>query len=181
MASHDYYDQFSHQNTSYSTGGRTNQPLPPIPSSPSYRTPKPYIDTSGISPVQSPFDDHAYPAYPAASQSQTHLADYAERPSYSHDPFRDSNAIPLQSSQNLKPGPYTSSSPTSAMSEAERAYRPRRGDSKRQSVKKKEQGWFRGKITWAVFFLTLVQFTVFIVEIVRNGMFPFLLAPWRAY
>jgi hypothetical protein len=67
------------------------------------------------------------------------------------------------------------------MSEAERAYQPRRGDGKRRGVKRKEQGWFRGRITWAVFFLTLVQFTVFVVEIVRNGALLFSLAPQCAF
>jgi hypothetical protein len=171
MASHDYYNSYPQQDTSYASGGRSNQPLPPIPSSPSTRPQKPYIETSGISP-QSPFHDDAYPAYPPPSQSHSHMPDYAERPSYSHDPFRDSNAIPLQSQTSLKkPGAYVSTSPTSAMGEAEQQYPPRRSDKRRPSTRrKKEQGWFRGKITWAVFVLTLVQFTVFIVEIVRNGM-----------
>jgi hypothetical protein len=184
MASHDYYNQFNgqdtsyasggrsnHQDTSYPAGGRTNQPLPPIPSSPSTRPHQPYVDTSRISPVQSPFHDEAYPAYPPPSQSHSHMPDYADRPSYSHDPFRDSNAIPLQSGQGLKPGAYASTSPTSAMGEAEQQYPPRRGDKHRRSRTKKKQGWFTGKITWAVFFLSTVQFIVFVVEIVRNGLF----------
>jgi hypothetical protein len=37
--------------------------------------------------------------------------------------------------------------------------------------KKKKIGLFTGKVTWAVFVLTGIQFIVFIVEIVRNGMF----------
>jgi hypothetical protein len=104
------------------------------------------------------------------------MPDYEERPSYSHDPFRDSKAIPLQSQTSLKNHGYVSTSPTSAMGEAEQQYPPRRGDKQRQSSRKKqkEQGWFRGRITWAVYFLTTVQFVVFIVEIVRNGMLPFL-------
>jgi len=171
MASHDYYNSYPPRldhNTEYH--GRTNQPLPPIPSSPSTRPQQPYVDTSGISPVHSPFDDHAYPAYPRPSQSHSHTPDYADtRPSYSHDPFRDSNAIPLQ--QGLK-GPHVSGSPTSGMGEAEQQYASSQRDHKGQrnrTRRRKEQGWFRGRITWAVFLLTLVQLIVFIVEIVRNG------------
>jgi len=35
--------------------------------------------------------------------------------------------------------------------------------------RKRKQGWFTGKITWVVFLATLVQFGVFIGEIVMNG------------
>jgi hypothetical protein len=40
---------------------------------------------------------------------------------------------------------------------------------KASSSRRKKQGWFRGKITWVVFAATLVQFGVFIAEIVVNG------------
>jgi hypothetical protein len=37
------------------------------------------------------------------------------------------------------------------------------------SSRRKKQGWFKGKITWVVFAATLVQFGVFIAEIVVNS------------
>jgi hypothetical protein len=181
MASNDYYNNqfhhhhqnppYSHQDTSYS---RTNQPLPPIPSSPSGRTPNPYINTSNISPVVSPFDDHTYPAYPRPSQSYSHMPDYGDpNGRYEpHDPFRDSNAIPLQAQQSLKAGGRVSSSPTSGMGDAEHQYGSRHDKTSRRSSRhqsKPKQGWFKGKITWAVYFLTCVQLIIFIVELVRNG------------
>ncbi|KAF2424895.1 rhomboid-domain-containing protein [Tothia fuscella] len=183
MASNDYYNQFHQQDTSYHNhqAGRTNQPLPPIPSSPSTRPPNPYIDTTGIAPVTSPFEDTTYPAYPRPSQSYNHMPDYTDSPPpgnakhQPHDPFRDSNAIPLQSQQSLKAGGNVASSPTSAMGEAEQQYgsserrRRRRNSRSRRGERRKKDGWFRGKITWAVFFLTLVQLIVFIVELVRNA------------
>ncbi|KPI38295.1 putative rhomboid protein [Cyphellophora attinorum] len=36
--------------------------------------------------------------------------------------------------------------------------------------KKKQDGWFRGKIPWVVYVVTMAQLTVFIVEIIRNSI-----------
>lgn len=188
MASHDYYSQIDprHQDSQYH--GRSDAPLPPVPSSPSFRPSKPTINTSNISPVTSPFEDQAYPSYPQPSLpnvSQQHLTDpesphYYGRPgdaasTYSHnDPFTDGNAIPLQNqsrqSVNKMGGVGVTSSPT----EAEMGYDPRAGKrrpSGRSRSKKKKEGLFTGRVTWAVFILTGVQFIMFIVEIVRNGNF----------
>lgn len=43
-------------------------------------------------------------------------------------------------------------------------------DQRRKSRKKKEDGWFHGKIPWVVYVCTLAQLTVFIVEIIRNSI-----------
>lgn len=37
-----------------------------------------------------------------------------------------------------------------------------------KSSKKKKKGFFAGKIPWVVYIVSLVQITVFIVEIIKN-------------
>jgi hypothetical protein len=58
-------------------------------------------------------------------------------------------------------------SPTGAMGEAEQRYSGH--DRKMDKRPHKKDGWFRGKITYAVFALTIVQIVVFIAEIAKNG------------
>lgn len=177
MASHDYYSQFDPRHNHNQHNGRGDAP-----------TSKPAVNTSHISPVMSPFEDRAYPSYPQPSLpnvSQQHLTDpesplHHARPgdaasTHSHnDPFTDSNAIPLQNqskqSMNKMGGVGVTSSPIAA----EMGYDSRAGKrrpSGRTRGKKKKQGLFTGRVTWAVFVLTGVQLVIFIVEIVRNGMF----------
>lgn len=36
--------------------------------------------------------------------------------------------------------------------------------------KKKQDGWFRGKVPWVVYVVTLAQLTTFVVEIIRNSI-----------
>lgn len=43
-------------------------------------------------------------------------------------------------------------------------------EERRKRKKKKDEGWFRGKIPWVVYVCTLAQLTVFIVEIIRNSI-----------
>jgi hypothetical protein len=188
MASHDYYSSFDprHQDTSYQ--GRSDNPLPPIPASPSFRPTKPTINTGNTSPVISPFEDHAYPAYPQPSLpnvSQQHLTEpesphYYGRPgdtgsTYSqNDPFTDGNAIPLQSKNPYDTSKMGGVGVTTSPTEAEMGYNSRpdrdpRRPSGRGRQKRKKNGLFTGKITWAVYTLTLVQLIVFIYEITHNG------------
>lgn len=185
MASHDYYSQFDprHNDTQYQR--RADAPLPPVPSSPSFRPSKPTVNTSNISPVTSPFDDQTYPSYPQASLpniSQQHLTDpespqYYGRPStHSHnDPFTDGNAIQMQSQGKQSASKMGGVGVTSSPTQAEMGYdhdprAAKRRPSGRSRGKKKKEGLFTGRVTWAVFVLTGVQLVMFIVEIVRNGM-----------
>jgi membrane associated rhomboid family serine protease len=189
MAANDYYNAFhppQQQDTSYhgagaigeSDFGRTNAPLPPVPATSSPKPYKPSVDTHGIPPVSSPFDDNQYPAYPRPSQqeggsgrqSPLYYGKPGEPgPRYSYnDPFGDSNAIPLQNQgkDNKLGGVGVMASPTSAMGEAEHGPIRRQDDRRRR---RKKDGWFTGKITWACYILFLIQFGVFIAEIVRNA------------
>ncbi|QDS76185.1 hypothetical protein FKW77_008116 [Venturia effusa] len=187
MASHDYYSQFDprHNDTYHN---RIDAPLPPVPASPTSRPSKPALNTSNISPVTSPFEDQTYPSYPQASLpnvSQQHLADpdsphYYGRPedgasTYSYnDPFTDGNAIPLQTQSKQSAKQMGNFGVTSSPTQAEMGYErdpkaARRRPSGRSRGKKKKEGLFTGRITWAVFVLTGVQLVMFIVEIVRNA------------
>lgn len=189
MASHDYYSQFDPRHNDSQYHGRAEAPLPPVPASPSFRPSNPTLNTSNISPVTSPFEDQTYPSYPQPSLpniSQQRLTDpesphYYGRPgdtvsTYSYnDPFTDGNAIPMQNqskqSVNKLGGVGVTSSPTQAeMGYDHEPRAARRRPSGRSRGKKKKEGLFTGRVTWAVFVLTGVQLVMFIVEIVRNGM-----------
>jgi hypothetical protein len=161
MAANDYY------NTSYTPQhGRTNDTLPPLPSTQSQNS-------------VSPFDDHNYYNTPNSSGA---LGGYPSHNNLSHtntsyggqqDPFTDSNAIPLSVQPKMhgpEQGKYGDESPTRYNADPEAfAERPRR---KRSSKKKKKEGWFSGRITWVVYILTTVQVGVFVGELIKNGTSP---------
>jgi hypothetical protein len=180
MASHDYYTGFGRQDTAYRPDDRRDAPLPLHPQDTS--TSKPY--NAPPSPVRSPFDDHAYPAYPTPNSSQYNTAtNYSSRyedpmqdsstlhsygrghssSPYATDPFADQSAIPLQTNK-MKDDPYASAN---SLNDPEQQYG--RYDQQKERAPGRQKGWFKGKITYAVYVLTLVQVVVFIVEIVKNG------------
>jgi hypothetical protein len=99
----------------------------------------------------------SHPAYDSDSYSHSY--------SNAEDPFSD-NAIPLQSKSH-KPRLDATASPTGAMEEGGHQFP--NNDRKTDKRSTKKDGWFRGKITWAVFVLTVVQIVVFIAEIIKNG------------
>lgn len=173
MAARDYYNA-----TPY------DAPLPPLPTS-SPQGVRPHRDTHGVgvSPPTSPFDDNAYPTYPRPSErnpqspyynypndsSSTNTAYYGagQRPEHS-DPFADHNAMEMHSQYQKHDG---SSSPTGGNAAAEGQYvRDSHGHgSKRGSGKgRRRKPWYKGRITWVVYTLTLVQCIVFVVEIIKN-------------
>lgn len=135
--------------------------------------------------MSSPFDDNQYPTYPRPSQQESGSGRqsppyYGSRPDNVNtgyggynDPFNDSNAIPLQNQgkdQQKYGGAYGMASPTQGMGYAEQyGSQPPPGGGERGSRRHAKQGWFKGKITWAVYVLFLVQVAVFIAEIVRNA------------
>lgn len=190
MAVNDYYQSSNpntqnHEHTSYhepgsaiggTEHGRTNASLPPTPANhlqSSYN--KPVVDTSyHAHPVSSPFDDNQYPTYPRPAQPDAgrqspHYYGKPSSPGYSsyHDPFNDSNAIPLQNQAKHDNQYGGMASPTQGMGHAEQyGSQP----PTRPSRRKKEQGWFKGKITWGCYILFLIQIAVFIAELVRNGI-----------
>jgi membrane associated rhomboid family serine protease len=190
MAANDYYQSYnpnaeSHEHTSYqgpgsaiggTEHGRINAPLPPAPANPSPSSyNKPVVDTSyHPQTVTSPFSDNQYPTYPRPAQPDSgrqspHYYGKPSSPGYSgyNDPFNDSNAIPLQNQAKHDNQYGGMTSPTQGTGHAEQyGSQPQ----PRASRRKKEQGWFKGKITWGCYILFLIQIAVFIAELVRNGI-----------
>ncbi|KIW03610.1 uncharacterized protein PV09_05363 [Verruconis gallopava] len=187
MAANDYYTSFPpssqhHDTAYYGSGaitpeyGRTNAPLPPVPATSSPRPYKPPLD-SHLPQGGSPFDDRQYPAYPPPTQpepgSGQHSPPYYGRPGdnaspyASNDPFADNNAIPLQN-QGRDYG--KNGGVGAALRPFETEQGPIRPDDRRYRRRRRKQGWFTGKITWACYTLFLIQAGVFVGEIVKNSV-----------
>jgi hypothetical protein len=169
MASHDYYSSFPSNNAH--PQNRTDAPLPPAPGNHSMQS---------ISPVMSPFDDHSRYDYPSTSHqnlaqnpaplgygdttyhgASDHNIHGAYQPaSHNGDPFADQNAIPLRTH-----GKMDASSTRYETDPEGNPYAP--GPVPRKSRKK---GWFKGRVTWVVYILTLVQVGVFVGELIKNGV-----------
>ncbi|KAF2126791.1 rhomboid-domain-containing protein [Dothidotthia symphoricarpi CBS 119687] len=150
MAANDYYTT-----TTSSPHDRADAPLPPLPGQHQHHAPT------------SPFEDHTYPPYPATANSSgalsAHDTSYYGQPqrydSRDSDPFADHSAIPLNTR------PKADASPSRYDADPER-YPSAPRDAKR----KKKKGWFKGRVTWVCYILTLAQVGVFVGELVKNGM-----------
>lgn len=153
MAANDYY------NTSHRPG------LQPYQSSASSFTTNPSYhdhvgDTTPPAPSRSPFNDHAYPYdHPPQSSSGRLRAEDA-------DPFEDQNAIPMSGR-----GKMADSTTTLAPILPHQMEDPlvTKIDPRKQKRRSREGRWFKGRVTWVVYVLTVVQVIVFIVEIIKNG------------
>lgn len=140
--------------TPNSTKPSTTYSQNPYPSQPAYDARPPqyhgYGDNSPISrPAPSPFSSDPSFDQPTGNEQ------YADN-------------IPLKSNTNVAESTSddgrnqnTKYNPVSMESQRPTSMRPESS---------KGKGWFKGKIPYVVYFFTLVQITVFIVEIIRNGM-----------
>lgn len=174
---HDRYDTL--QDTSYhSSGGagtgasRLEQDYPPISNPSNSSMPGKFAQVQAYdspSSFHTPFDDdrNSYIPPNQSTQNLTRPDSYAS--SGVHDPFRDSQSIPLQT--NLSINHYSKddgdTSPTTAMGHAEQFAGAGSPTDKRISGDKR--GWFKGKIPYAVYLLSAAQLIVFILELVKNG------------
>jgi hypothetical protein len=176
MSANDYYNAQSQQPQSH----QPYQSYRPSPQSlPSYRSEAPVkhlaqppLDTSPVSPFETPFDDHVYPSGVDGAQSQSTLGPdtryYGQqggRAATSQNSFADN--IPLQDHPG-KPGVENPSTdhvydaPAAPPRVMEEGRSKRRGGFGRLQSPKK-------RIAWVVYTLTLIQVAVFIAEIVKNG------------
>ncbi|KAF2670311.1 rhomboid-domain-containing protein [Microthyrium microscopicum] len=175
MASNDYYNTHGnshqyggHEDSSYHGSRPQDAPLPSLPSEAfSHDAPSSTTAHSAVSPFSTPFDDHhTYTPYNQSTQSIDHPYSYTD--SAQQDPFRDSNAIPLQTKHGASAYDHVAPSPTAAMANAEQfgngGYPP-----KDEEVSRGPKSWFKGKIPFAVYTISLVQIIVFIVEIIKNA------------
>jgi hypothetical protein len=159
MASNNYYhnDYSNAQQPPYNTGAyhdhdnRNEAPLPPLPynSSPS---PSPLVDPYG---------------QPSAAPSSR----------YDTDPYDDRSAIPLDERGN-KHGSMHSIAPILPpqhpdddpfVRDAKPGKKRRRRSDGRGDRVDEDEGWFKGKITWVCFFMSVVQLAVFLAELIKYG------------
>ncbi|KAI9741613.1 MAG: hypothetical protein M1835_003092, partial [Candelina submexicana] len=174
MAANDYYNPtLSHTNDPHH---QMNAPLPPLPSpSPPSHVTKPTGTATPVSPVVSPFDDHVYNTYPPPNHKPSFSSDSAYHgaagTTHGQDPFADD--IPL------KPRPHMSTSdewnrrnrnqhqyPPSPESQLP----PHENGFGKPKKKRMGGGFFKGKIPWVVYGLTIIHLSVFIAEIIKNSV-----------
>lgn len=157
MAANDYYQQsnsryqLNPQDDYARFGYRTDAPLPPVPS-------------TAHSP--SPFDDRTYPY-----QHQTPSQSYAGSGGRIHDdadPFEDENAIAMNSRR--KHDSSTTIAPILPHEQDDPFVRDADPNKRKGRRRKEKDGWFSGKITWVVYFLSAVELIVFLAEIIKNGV-----------
>jgi membrane associated rhomboid family serine protease len=115
---------------------------------------------SHANPFNTPFDDDNYSSTYAHSNPSLHqpYQSYAN----AHDPFSDSNAIPLEPQSQKFMGRET---PMVGMADAEQQFPP---NAPKERIPSRRGGWFKGKITWAVYILSTVQIAIFIGELIKN-------------
>jgi hypothetical protein len=155
MAANNYYhnDYSNPQQTSQNASAyhdydsRNEAPLPPLPynSSPS---PSPFVDPYG---------------QPSAAPSSR----------YDTDPYDDHNAIPLNAREG-KHGSMHSVAPILPPQHPDddpfvRDAKPGKKRRRRSDRVEEDEGWFKGKITWICFFMSVVQLAVFLAELIKYG------------
>ncbi|KAI9713126.1 MAG: hypothetical protein M1820_001111 [Bogoriella megaspora] len=160
MAANDYYNEarydsnYPHNNTSLPPGGHSDQ----------------YIGVAPVSPVSSRYSDHTYSAHPS-SPSRTSVPSgfnsHSTGPAAaSSDPYTDHNAVPLRPQGQNVEDPKMQHHMQDSEGQLRMVNRLSGGGRGRRTWK---QRFFGGKITWVVYFFTIVQIIVFIVEIVKNA------------
>ncbi|EXJ84651.1 hypothetical protein A1O3_05321 [Capronia epimyces CBS 606.96] len=159
MAATDYYrESYMAQSQSQSSQPRFNRPLSHTAFVYNSGQSPPTFDQSGLS--------HTYNAEPSNTAFYEH-----NNPSHQ---TQYSDPIPLKHNSriNTTPDDYDwrnqqTQYPPSPESPTPPQLSP---ISDKKKKKKKKSGWFSGKIPWVVYTLSLVQITVFIVEIIKNSI-----------
>lgn len=153
MAANDYYNTTptGHANPyrDYDYPVRHDAPLSPLPQ-------------------QSPFDNDTYRTYSGHQHPPQSYSGANGRIHDDADPFEDDNAIPLNGRKPKHESTHTIS-PILPHEQDDPFVRDADPRKQKQKRRRSKQGWFRGKITWVVYVLTIAQLIVFIAQIVRNG------------
>ena len=153
MAANDYYQSSTSRYQAYTPSysnpysqndnGRYGYVAPSV--APSYHSDDPLHHRLSPPPSQYPRPESTYTDdIPLKSQGRIHT-DQAEWPATQNTAYP-----PSPESQNPNP-----------------ALLP---DPRKKRSRRKKKGFFSGKVPWAVYFFTLVQVTVFIVEIIKNSI-----------
>lgn len=174
MAANDYYNsQYSRPQPQpyYNYEQGLDSSAPPYSShAPSYSSQSRPTELTPVSPFEGPFDDHVYPVRPQDSQyslgqdSVYYGQGASGRPSLgSASPFRDE--IPLR--DQPKPAGETDH----VYDVGDPRISPNLGDPMEPPKSRLAFGFFKkdGRIPWVVYAFTIIQFSVFIDEIVKNG------------
>ncbi|KAK4191641.1 hypothetical protein QBC35DRAFT_375343 [Podospora australis] len=182
MAANDYYTQKPLPDSGYYAGSQGGS---------SYSTPAPAYSSQqnlaagrpaqGVSPFETVFDDHVYPANspqtPSSSQNRLSQQDTSYRPlsrvssedmAYNHQP----DDIPLQD-QSHRYSKNGIDATTAAQDHVYDAPQPDNKSRKSRKVRFGELGMLgsgRKKVPLVVYFFTIVQIAVFIGELIKNGM-----------
>ena len=134
-----------------------------------------YYSSNNARPVQQPYStplyssntmDHTFgPSIHSSSSLESHYHDSRPKP-----PMKESytESIPLKSSHKLDTSSqelHSQNTHYPASPEAQTS-----SHLLQEKRKKKKKGFFSGKIPWVVYVTTLVQITVFIVEIIKNSI-----------
>ena len=118
-----------------------------------------YEPNSPLRPLPSPYTPSPYDS-PSRSYSGAGI-----------DPYNDEDAIPLHrgKEQNFSQSTLKPMLPHDEDNPFIRDIDPGEQERKRRRRLQTNEGWFRGRITWVVFTLTIIQLVVFVVEIAKNG------------
>lgn len=148
MAANDYY------NTGYSNA--------PTPSSPHSETSFDRRLNASLPPPPPP--QHTY-----SSPGLSPLHPYGGSSSRHDDRSDDEDWIPM-SGPRQKHSSQASVAPILPHEQEDPFVRDAAPRERGRGRRKEKDGWFTGKITWVVFACTLVQISVFIAMLARNGM-----------
>lgn len=169
MAAQEYFQ--SHPDQEYqrpAVVSRYNNahPSPPIPAS----TKPPKLYTSDTSNENMAYKPYAYSSPHEYHPSQSTLDSPSVGGGRLHDPEQYADNIPLRPHGKPSQDDYLTQNtqyqgPLSP--ESQRISEDKRRHDRYQ--KRKQQGWFKGRIPWVVYFVTTVQIAVFIGEIIKNS------------
>ena len=130
------------------------------------------------------YPSRPYPARPPpntyAANDSYHSSEQTLRPMDSNyssstvgrtdDPNQYSDTIPLKDGMQMSGAKQDWQDENTKYSPAAIEHQP---PTSPVGASRKQKGFFKGKIPWVVYFLTLVQCSVFIGEIAKYGMFPY--------
>lgn len=161
MAANDYYNPSGQQRPQH----RSDAPLPPIPD---YELPHRLgQNNSSSSPFATPFDDPTYQPYGHPGSEHPYTSGGVTRP-YAPSPY--SEDIPLRNHPSKQSQDPLSYNPHHSGHETAYVVRPDGQQGSSHGRRRKRKGFFSGRVTWVVYFFTLVQIVVFIAEIARNAV-----------
>lgn len=158
MAANDYYRQ--------SYMAQSSQPQRPQPQYPQYDRRRSHIALAYNPGQKTSTFDQSDPGRSYGYNAQQPNINFYEHNSPSSQ-SQYSDAIPLKHNSRLNTNPVDwQNQPTQYPPSPESPTQPQLLP--KSNKKKKKDGWFSGKIPWVVYILSLVQITVFIVEIIKN-------------